>query len=180
MSISTIFSLVSLLLMFFIIFRMWRLHKTKTSIGWEVRQGVRCYCCKTDLIENSNLNPVEKVNKLRDIYERVSKNTKSENFNLCTTCNRDYKLDDITTHNFIKKILSQNRILNFKKYLYSNKSDKLNFILIGGMLLFHLVDFLISYLNYKTYFGSSFTIIYWLVFYYRTELTYTKSKKPSN
>jgi hypothetical protein len=167
--------------MFFIIFRVWRLHKTKESISWQIRQGVRCYCCKTDLIENSDLNPIEKVNKLRDIYERVSKNTKSEKFNLCTTCNRDYKLDDITTHNFIKKILTQNRILNFKKYLYSNKSDKLNFILIGLMLLFHLVDFLIThYLNYKTYLGSSFTIIYWLLFYYRTELTYTKTKKPSN
>ena len=180
MSISTTFSIVSLLLMFFIIFRVWRLHKTKESISWQVRQGVRCYCCKTDLIENSDLNPIEKLDKLRKTYERVSKDPKSENFNLCITCNRDYKLVDITNHNFIKKIFTQNRIININKYLYSNKSDKLNFILLGGMLLSHLIDFLIiHYLHYKTYLGSSFTIIYWLVFYYKMELTYI-NKKPSN
>lgn len=179
MSFSTIFSLLSLVLMFFIIFRIWRLNKTKDSIGWQVRQGVTCYSCKTDLIENSNLGPIEKLDKLREVYKRVSNDPKSENFNLCVTCNREYKLTDITTHNFIKKVLTQNRILNFKKYLYSRKSDQLNFILLGSMLLFHLIDGLISnYLNYRTYFGSSFTIIYWLIFYYRTELNY--NKKPSN
>jgi hypothetical protein len=176
MNISAIFSIVSLLLMFFIMYRIWRLNKTKKSIGWDVRQGIRCYCCKIDLIENSELNPIEKTLKMRDIYERLSKNKKSEEFNLCTTCNRDCKLIDITTHNFIKKIFNKNSILNINKYLYSNKSDKLTFILLGCMLLFHLVDFLvISNSNYKTYFGSSFTIIYWLIFYYRTELTYKKT-----
>lgn len=179
MTISTILTLVPLLVMSFIMFRIWRLHKTKELIIFELKQGIRCYCCKTELIKSSNLDSIEKLDKLREIYERVSKDPKSEKFNICTTCNRDYKLNDITTHNFIRKIFTQNRILNFKKYLYSKKSDKLNFILLGGMLLFHLFDFLISYyLNYRTYLGSSLVIIYWLIFYYRTELTYI-TKKPS-
>ena len=173
MSISTTFSIVSLLLMFFIIFRVWRLHKTKESISWQVRQGVRCYSCKTDIIEESGLDYLQKLDKLKDIYERAVKDSKKEYFQLCVSCNRDDKLEGITSHKFF----NGNRLNKIKKLLYSRKSDRLQIIMIVLMIVFQVIDGLIKYyFHIYTMIGSLYTIFYWCVWYYKMSLSFGEKK----
>jgi hypothetical protein len=171
--VSTIVSLMSLLCIVFISVSLYRLTKRRKNIGWDVKQGVRCYSCKTDIIEGSDLDYSEKLDKLKDIYERASKDPKSEDFQLCVSCNRDDKLEGITSHKFF----NGHRLNKVKKLLYSRKCDRVQIIMLILMIVFHVVDGLIKhYFHIHTMIGSLYTIFYWFVWYYKMKLSFGEKK----
>jgi hypothetical protein len=96
---------------------------------------------------------------------------------MCTSCSRDEKLQDLTSRFFIKK---QN-INNIKRSLYSKKLDKMFILFLFIMIFGHVIDFTIRYYSdLKTPFGSLFTILYWILWYKKSTLSYGENKKPSN
>jgi hypothetical protein len=172
--VSTIVSAISLICILVASVRLITFYKKRKNISWDVKQGVRCYSCKTDMIEESDLDYSEKLDKLNDIYERASKDPKSEDFQLCVSCNRDDKLEGITNHKFF----NGNRLNKIKKLLYSKKSDKVQAIMIVLMIVFHVIDGLIKhYFHIHTMIGSLYTIFYWIVWYYKTSLLFGEKSK---
>jgi hypothetical protein len=171
--VSTIVSVISLLCILFISINLYRFTKKRKNISWDVKQGVRCYSCKNNMIEESDLDYSQRIYKLNEIYERYTKDSKSENFQLCVSCNRDDKLEGITNNNYFNR----SKINKIKKHLYSRKSDKLNFIMLGLMIVFHIIDGLIRYyFHIHTMIGSLYTIFYWCVWYYKMRLSYGEKK----
>ena len=175
MTISFFFTLLSFSVMIVISVLTYRLHKKKTLITFDVQQGIKCYSCKQDIVPDKD--DLEKYTQLSSIYTRISQNEKSQDFKMCTSCIRDEKLQDLTSKFFIKKY----HINNIKKTLYSKKYERTFFLLLFLLILGHVVDFLIrNYFNLRTPFGSLFTILYWILFYKKTTLSYGEKKKPSN
>jgi hypothetical protein len=171
--VSAIVSATSLLCILVISVRLFTLYKKRKNISWDVKQGVRCYSCKSDMIEESDLDYSQRVYKLNEIYERYTKDSKSENFQLCVSCNRDDKLEGITSHKFF----NGNRLNKIKKLLYSKKSDKVQTIMIVLMIVFHVIDGLIKhYFHIHTMIGSLYTIFYWIVWYYKMSLSFGEKK----
>lgn len=174
MTVSFFFTLLSFSVMIVISYLTYRLHKKKTLITFDVQQGIKCYSCKQDIILEDG---PDKLNQLSNIFTRVSQNEKSQDFKMCTSCSRDEKLQDLTSKFFIKK----NHINNLKKILYSKKYERTFFLLLFLLILGHVVDFLIrNYFNLRTPFGSLFTILYWILWYKKSTLSYGEKKKPSN
>ena len=152
-----------------------RLHKKRTLITFDVQQGIKCYSCKQDIVPDKE--DLEKYTQLSSIYTRISQNEKSQDFKMCTSCSRDEKLQDLTSKFFIKK----QHINNLKKALYSKKYERTFFALLLLMIVGHVIDFVIRYyFNLRTPFGSLFTIIYWIIWYKKSTLSYGEKKKPSN
>jgi hypothetical protein len=171
--VSTIVSAISLLCILVASVRLITLYKKRKNISWDVKQGVRCYSCKTDMIEESDLDYSEKLDKLKNIYERALKDTKIEHFELCASCNRDDKLEGITSHKFF----NGNRLNKIKKLLYSKKCDKVQAIMLLIMIVFQVIDGLIKhYFHICTMIGSLYTIFYWSVWYYKMSLTFGEKK----
>ena len=75
--VSTIVSATSLLCILVISVRLFTLYKKRKNISWDVKQGVRCYSCKTDMIEDLGLDELKKFDKLIQIHDEYSKNPKS-------------------------------------------------------------------------------------------------------
>jgi hypothetical protein len=156
---------------------LFRLRKKKTLITFDVQQGIKCYSCKQDIIPDIEQNQLDKFNQLSGIYTRVSQDEKSQDFKMCTSCSRDEKLQDLTSKFFIKK----HYINNLKRSLYSKKLDKMFILFLFIMIFGHVIDFIIRhYFNLRTPFGSLFTIIYWIIWYKKSTLSYGENKKPSN
>ena len=175
MTISFFFTLLSFLVMIVISVLTYRLHKKRTLITFDVQQGIKCYSCKQDILPDED-GP-DKLNQLTNIFTRVSQNEKSQDFKMCMSCSRDEKLRDLTSKFFIKK----HHINNLKKALYSKKYEKTFFALLLLMIVGHVIDFVIRYyFNLRTPFGSLFTIIYWIIWYKKSTLSYGEKKKPSN
>lgn len=171
--VSTIVSAISLLCILVASVRLITLYKKRKNISWDVKQGVRCYSCKIDMIEESDLDYSEKLDKLKNIYERYTKDPKTENFQLCVSCNRDDKLEGITSHKFF----NGNRLNKIKKLLYSKKCDKVQVIMLLLMIVFQVIDGLIKhYFHICTMIGSLYTIFYWSVWYYKMSLTFGEKK----
>jgi len=171
--VSTIVSAISLLCILIISVRLYTLFKKRKNITWDVKHGVRCYSCKTDMIEESDLDYSKKYDKLDEIYKKAVKDPKREDFHLCVSCNRDDKLEGITSHKFF----NGNRLNKVKKLLYSKKSDKVQIIMLLLMILFQAIDSLIRhYYNIHTMIGSLYTIFYWCVWYYKMSLSFGEKK----
>jgi hypothetical protein len=153
----------------------WRLHKKKTLITFDVQQGIKCYSCKQDIVPD--IDDLEKYTQLSNIYVRISQDEKSQDFKMCMSCSRDEKLQDLTSKFFIKK----HHINNLKRSLYSKRYDKIFILFLFVMIIGHVIDFLIrNYFNLRTPFGSLFTILYWVIWYKKSTLSYGEKKKPSN
>jgi uncharacterized protein YpmB len=171
--VSTIVSVLSLLFIVIISVRLYTLFKRRKNISWDVKQGVRCYSCKTDMIEDLGLDEVKKFEKLMEIHDKYSKDPKREDFKLCVSCNRDDKLEGITSHKFF----NGNRLNKIKKLLYSKKCDKVQIIMLILMIVFQVIDGLIKhYFHIRTMIGSLYTIFYWCVWYYKMSLTFGEKK----
>ncbi len=171
--VSAIVSIISLLCILVASVRLITLYRKRKNISWDVKQGVRCYSCKTDMIEDLGLDEVKKFEKLMEIHERFSKNPKSEDFQLCVSCNRDDKLEGITSH----KLFNGHRLNKLKKLLYSKKCDKVQMIMLILMIIFQVIDGLIRhYFHIRTMIGSLYTIFYWCVWYYKMSLTFGEKK----
>ena len=175
MTISFFFSILSFLIMIVISILTFRLHKKRTLITFDVQQGIKCYSCKQDIVPDTE--DLEKYTQLSSIYTRISNDEKSQDFKMCMSCSRDEKLRDLTSKFFIKK----HHINNLKKSLYSKKYERTFFALLLLLIIGHVIDFIIRhYFNLRTPFGSLFTIIYWIIWYKKSTLSYGEKKKPSN
>jgi hypothetical protein len=171
--VSTIVSAISLLCVLVISVKLFTLYKKRKNISWDVKQGVRCYSCKTDMIEDLGLDELKKFDKLIQIHDKYSSDPNREDFQLCVSCNRDDKLEGITSHKFF----NGNRLNKIKKLLYSKKSDKVQTIMIVLMIVFHVIDGLIKhYFHIHTMIGSLYTIFYWIVWYYKMSLSFGEKK----
>jgi hypothetical protein len=171
--VSAIVSVISLLCILVASVRLITFYKKRKNINWDVKQGVRCYSCKTDMIEDLGLDEVKKFEKLMEIHDKYSNNLKREDFKLCVSCNRDDKLEGITSHKFF----NGNRLNKIKKLLYSKKFDKVQMIMLILMIVFQVIDGLIRhYFHIRTMIGSLYTIFYWCVWYYKMSLTFGEKK----
>lgn len=171
--VSTLVSVISLLCIVIISVSLYRVAKRRKNISWDVKQGVRCYSCKTDMIEDLGLDELKKFDKLMEIHDKYSKDPKREDFQLCVSCNREDKLEGITSHKFFN-----GHMLNkLKKLLYSRKCDTIQIIMLILMIVFHVIDGLIRhYFHIYTMIGSLYTIFYWVVWYYKAKLSFGEKK----
>lgn len=169
--VSVIVSVLALVAIVFVSVSLFRLSRKRKNIGWDVKQGIRCYACKTDLLED--LSETDRYEKLMDVYEKASKDPKNEDFHLCVSCNRDDKLEGITN----KKFFNGNRLNKFKKLLYSKKSERLQIIMLILMIVFQVIDGLIRhYFKIYTMIGSLYTLFYWSMWYYKMRLSFGEKK----
>jgi len=169
--VSVIVSGLALVAIVFVSVSLFRLSRKRKNIGWDVKQGIRCYACKTDLLED--LSETDRYEKLMDVYEKASKDPKNEDFHLCVSCNRNDKLEGITSHKFF----NVHRLNKLKKLLYSRKSDKIQMIMIILMIVFQFIDGLIKhYFKIHTMIGSLYTIFYWFIWYYKMRLSFGEKK----
>lgn len=172
--IRTIISLSTLLLMGFYYF-LNRKNKNRKNISWEVKQGVRCYSCKEEIFNESNIQTelqreTQRLNKLRNIFDRVNENPKSEDLHMCTSCNRDNQIEGLIN----KRLISLNSI---KNYLYSRKFNRI----LWGYTIFMITTLTLDILDYTTnkdslrifFYLYNFTIYcYWGILFYKTRLEY--------
>ena len=146
------------------LFMFWnmRLLKKRTSLTYEIKKGQVCFNCKTDLGLDNN----DKVKRIMDQHDY---------FRLCTSCNRDRKINSLNSKFFLYKY-------NFQKYLASKKSDKLVWYFTIPVLLFIFLDILFKVTHIETngiftWVYATLNIIYWSIVTYKQY--YTSIKKPS-
>jgi hypothetical protein len=172
MTLMTILHVILFLFIVIIAIKLYRLSNRSKNINWEVKQGVRCYSCKIDITEESDLYSKSII--LKNIIHRISKDPKSENFKLCVSCNRNDKLEGIISHKFF----NFNRINKIKKYLYSKNVDKVQIIMIVLMIVSNLIDgFIKYYFHINIFIGILFNIFYWFMLYYTAKLSFIEKQK---
>jgi hypothetical protein len=152
-----------------------RRNRNRESINWHVKQGVRCYSCKEEIYDESNIQTEiqrewQKLNKLRSIFDRIEIDPKSEDLHMCTSCNRDNQIDGLIH----KKIVSLNSI---KKYLYSRKSNTILWIYTILMITTLVLDFVDSTSNKDSlriffYLYNFIIFCYWVIMIYKNKLDY--------
>ena len=171
-------SLSTLLLMGFYFF-LNRKNKDRKNISWDVKQGVRCYSCKEEIFDESNIQTEiqrewQKLNKLRSIFDRIDINSKSEDLHMCTSCNRDNQIEGLIN----KRLISVNSI---KKYLYSRKFNRILWgytILMITTLTLDIVDYTTNKDSLRIFFYIyNLTIYcYWTIIIYKNKLEYIIDK----
>jgi hypothetical protein len=177
MTLSALRALISLstILLMGVYFFINRRYKDKKNISWDVKQGIRCYSCKEEIFDESNIQTelqreTQRLNKLRSIFVRTSDNPKSEDLHMCTSCNRDNQIEGLIH----KKLISLNSI---KKYLYSRKSNTILWVYTFLMITTLTLD-IIDYTHNKDslrilFYCYNFIIYcYWTILFYRTRLEY--------
>ena len=175
MTLSTIRALISLstILLMGVYFFINRRYKDKKNISWDVKQGIRCYSCKEEIFDESNIQTelqreTQRLNKLRSIFVRTSDNPKSEDLHMCTSCNRDNQIEGLIH----KKLISLNSI---KKYLYSRKSNTIlwvyTFLMITTLTL-DIIDYTHNEdsLRILFYFYNFIIYCYWIILFYKNKL----------
>ena len=175
MTLSAIRALISLstILLMGVYFFINRRYKDKKNISWDVKQGIRCYSCKEEIFDESNIQTelqreTQRLNKLRSIFVRTSDNPKSEDLHMCTSCNRDNQIEGLIH----KKLISLNSI---KKYLYSRKSNTIIWVYTFLMITTLTLD-IIDYTHNKDslrilfYFYNFIIYCYWIILFYKNKL----------
>jgi len=126
MTLSALRALISLstILVVGIFFFLNRKNKNRKNISFDVKQGIRCYSCKEEIFDESNIQSDiqrewQRHNKLYSIFNRLNQDPKSENIHMCTSCNRDNQIEGLIHK---RRFISLNSI---KKYLYSRKSNRI-------------------------------------------------------
>lgn len=152
-----------------------RRNKNRENINWYVKQGIRCYSCKDEIFDESNIQTeiqreTQRSLKLSNVFDRLEHSPKSENLNMCTSCNRDNQIEGLIH----KKIISLNSI---KKYFYSRKSNKILWIYSVSMittLVLDVLDFTYNKDPLRIFFYLYNFIIfcYWTVMIYKNKLDY--------
>jgi len=177
MTLSALRALISLstLLVMGIYFFLNRKNKNRKNISFDVKQGIRCYSCKEEIFDESNIQTDiqrewQRLNRLQVVFDRLNLNPKSENIHMCTSCNRDNQIEDLIH----KRFISLNSI---KKYLYSSKSTRILWI----YTIFMITTLVLDILDYTTnkdslriffYIYNSTIFFYWGLLFYRTKLEY--------
>ncbi len=177
MTLSALRALISLstLLVIGIFFFLNRKNKNRKNISFDVKQGIRCYSCKEEIFDESNIQTdiqreTQRLNRLHSVFDRLNQDPKSENIHMCTSCNRDNQIEGLIH----KRFISLNSI---KKFLYSHKSNRILWIYTITMITTLVLD-IVDYTTNKDslriffYIYNSTIFFYWGLLFYRTKLEY--------
>jgi hypothetical protein len=147
----------------------------KKNVGWDVKQGLRCYSCKDDLYPGNTIEEQnERLNKINEVFNRIDIDPKSDNLKMCVTCNRDNQIEDVFNHKF----LSINKI---KKYLYSKKYSNTTWIYSITMFTLLVIDVIDGIYNKESirpffYLYNAVIYLYWSLLIYKLKLDYDIEK----
>ncbi len=153
---SIIFSLIPFI---FITYYMIMLRKTK-YVTMDLRNGEMCYCCKDKIEMDRN-----------DVLYNILNN--KANYQICKSCQRDEKLDEIVNYSKLSKLNK------FKFFLLSEKYDKLAKYLLFSLVFFVLGDVVLKIVFDIKWFSpiyNLYLVCYWLLMIYRHRLM--SIKKP--
>jgi hypothetical protein len=177
MTLSAIRALISLstLLLIGVFYFLNKKNKNRKNISFDVKQGIRCYSCKEEIFDESNIQTdiqreTQRLNRLHSAYARLMLDSKSEDIHMCTSCNRDNQIEGL----FHKRFISLNSI---KKFLYSRKSNIILWIYTFIMITTLVLD-IIDYTSHKDslriffYIYNSTIFLYWGILFYRSKLEY--------
>ena len=177
MTLAALRSLISLstLLVMGLFFFLNRKNKNRKNISFDVKQGIRCYSCKEEIFDESNIQTdiqreTQRLNRLYSVFHRITQDPKSEDIHMCTSCNRDNQIEGLIH----KRFISLNSI---KKYLYSSKSNRILWIYTFIMITMLVLD-IIDYTSHKDslriffYIYNSTIFLYWGLLFYRSKLEY--------
>jgi hypothetical protein len=132
--------------------------KKSEYISSDLKSGEICYSCK------------EKLEVEQDVVFQNLINNKT-NYQLCQSCKRDEKLDEIVNY-------SRLSILNrFKLYLISEKYNRVLLSLVFLLLIFCITDIILKItfdIKWFSYFYNLFLVFYWSIIIYRHKLISTK------
>jgi hypothetical protein len=177
MTLSAIRALISLstLLLMGVYYFLNRKNKNRKNISFDVKQGIRCYSCKEEIFDESNIQTdiqreTQRLNRLHSAYGRLMLDSKSEDLHMCTSCNRDNQIEGLIN----KRFISLNSI---KNYLYSRKFNRI----LWGYTILMITTLTLDILDYTTnkdslrifFYLYNFTIYcYWGILFYKTRLEY--------
>lgn len=177
MTLSAIRALISLstLLLIGVFYFLNKKNKNRKNISFDVKQGIRCYSCKEEIFDESNIQTdiqreTQRLNRLHSAYARLMLDSKSEDIHMCTSCNRDNQIEGLIH----KRFISLNSI---KKFLYSRKSNIILWIYTFIMITTLVLD-IIDYTSHKDslriffYIYNSTIFLYWGILFYRSKLEY--------
>lgn len=138
--------------------------KKYKSITFDVRRGMKCYGCATDVEYD-----------LEKAFEYFEENSDTK-MKLCVACKRDESLDS-----FIKTGFPDSTRMNkLRKHLFSKKSDRIVWYFLLAILVSIVIE-IISRLFFDIKISWVLTpilnIVYWTIFCYKTKITYTEEKK---
>jgi len=147
---SIIFSLLPFI---FIIYYMVMLRKTK-YVTMDLRNGEMCYCCKGKIEVDRN-----------DVMYNILNN--KANYQICKSCQRDEKLDEIVNYSKLSKLNK------FKFFLLSEKYDKLARYLLFSLVVLVFFDITLKMvfdIKWFTPIYNLYLVSYWLLMIYRHRL----------
>jgi hypothetical protein len=147
---SIIFSLIPFI---FITYYMVMLRKTK-YVTMDLRNGEMCYCCKDKIEMDRN-----------DVMYNILNN--KANYQICKSCQRDEKLDEIVNYSKLSKLNK------FKFFLLSEKYDKLSRYLLFSLVVLVFFDITLKMVFDIKWFSpiyNLYLVSYWLLMIYRHRL----------
>jgi hypothetical protein len=118
--------------------------KKSEYISSDLKSGEICYSCKEKLEVEQD-----------EVFQNLINN--KTNYQLCQSCKRDEKLDEIVNHSRLSII---NR---FKLYLISEKDNRLLLYLVFLLLIFCITDItlkIIFDIKWFSYFYNLFLVFY--------------------
>lgn len=132
--------------------------KKSEYISSDLKSGEICYSCKEKLEVDQD-----------EVFQNLINN--KTNYQLCQSCKRDEKLDEIVNY-------SRLSILNrFKLYLISEKYNRVLLSLVFLLLIFCITDIILKItfdIKWFSYFYNLFLFFYWSIIIYRHKLISTK------
>ena len=129
------------------------LRKTK-YVTIDLRNGEMCYCCKSKI--EMDRNDV--------LYNMLNNKT---NYQICKSCKRDEKLDEIVSYSKLSKLNK------FKFFLLSEKYDKFARYLLFVLVIFALGDVVLKMvfnIKWFSFIYNSYLVCYWFLMIYRNRL----------
>lgn len=134
------------------------------SITWEVRRGMKCYGCGTDVDHD-----------LEDAIVKFDEKSDTKTMKLCVACKRDENLDQFIKTGFP----DATRLNKFKKYLFSKKSERLAWYFLFAIILAIGIEFVARLaFDIKIFWVLTpvANIVYWTIFCYKSKITHTEEK----
>ena len=129
------------------------LRKTK-YVTMDLRNGEMCYFCKDKIEVDRN-----------DVMYNILNN--KANYQICKSCQRDEKLDEIVNYSKLSKLNK------FKFFLLSEKYDKLARYLLFSLVILVFFDITLKMvfdIKWFTPIYNLYLVSYWLLMIYRHRL----------
>lgn len=139
--------------------------KKYTTITWEVRRGMKCYGCGTD-VDCSTDDSILRFDEKNDTKTMV----------LCVACKREESLDSFIKTGFP----DSTRTNKLRRFLFSKKSDRIIWYFLLSILMCIAIEIFARFafgVRISWLLTPILNMAYWCIFCYRTKITYTEEKK---